>query len=225
MLERTILIVKDKIELIKNTKILIVGIGGVGSYTLETLVRTGFQNITIVDSDIVDITNLNRQLMSLNSNIGLPKVDVFEKRIKEINPNCNLIKIQQFITKSNIDILFNEKYDYVIDACDTLETKKELIKYCINNKIKIISSMGMGNRLDSSKIKLTTLDKTTYDPLAKKLRQLLRKEHISLKVLVTCSNEQPIKNNKIGSLAHVTATSGLLITNYIINDILGECYE
>lgn len=222
MLERTILVVKDKIELIKNSKILIIGIGGVGSYTLETLVRTGFQNITIVDNDIIDISNLNRQLMSLNTNIGLPKVDVFEKRIKEINPNCNIKKIQKFITKDNINELLKEKYDYVIDACDTLETKKELIKYCLNNKIKIISSMGMGNRKDCSKIKLTTLDKTSYDPLAKKLRQLLRKENISLKVLVTSSSEIPIKNNKIGSLAHVTATSGLLITNYIINDILGE---
>ena len=222
MLERTILIVKDKIELIKNAKILIIGIGGVGSYALETLVRTGFSNITIVDSDIVDITNLNRQLMSLNSNIGLPKVDVFEKRIKDINPNCKVLKIQKFITKENIGELFNIKYDYVIDACDTIDTKKELIKYCLNNKIKIISSMGMGNRLDNTKIKLTTLDKTTYDPLAKKLRQILRKENISLKIPVVCSFEEPIKNNKIGSLAYVTGTAGLLITNYIVNDLLGE---
>lgn len=222
MFDRLEIILNEKINLIKNKSILIIGLGGVGSYALETLVRSGIENITIVDSDVIDITNLNRQLMSLNSNIGKSKVSVWKERIKDINPNCKIDAINKFITKDNLSILFNKKYDYVIDACDTLETKKELIKYCLNNKIKIISSMGMGNRLDSTKIKITTLDKTSYDPLAKKLRTLFKKENISLKVKVICSFEQPKKAKKIGSIAHVVATSGLLITNYIINDIIKE---
>lgn len=222
MFDRLEIILNEKINLIKNKSILIIGLGGVGSYALETLVRSGIENITIVDSDVIDITNLNRQLMSLNSNIGKSKVSVWKERIKDINPNCKIDAINKFITKDNLSILFNKKYDYVIDACDTLETKKELIKYCLNNKIKIISSMGMGNRLDSTKIKITTLDKTSYDPLAKKLRTLFKKENISLKVKVICSFEQPKKVKKIGSIAHVVATSGLLITNYIINDIIKE---
>ena len=155
MFDRLEIILNEKINLIKIKSILIIGLGGVGSYALETLVRSGIENITIVDGDVIDITNLNRQLMSLNSNIGKSKVSVWKERIKDINPNCKIDAINKFITKDNLSILFNKKYDYVIDACDTLETKKELIKYCLDNKIKIISSMGMGNRLDSTKIKIT----------------------------------------------------------------------
>lgn len=220
MQERLIWLLSDKLEIIKNKTILIIGLGGVGSYALETLARTYFNKLIIADNDTIDISNLNRQLMSNIDNIGKYKTDIWEKRIKKINPNCKVIKITEFITKDNLDKLFKEKVDYVIDACDTLETKKEIIKYCLQNKIKFISSLGMANRVDATKVKFSYLDKTAYDPLAKKLRLLLRKENIKGKIPVIYSDEIPLKTSKLGSIAHVPAIAGLLCTNYIINDIL-----
>ncbi len=226
MQERLKWLLDDKLDLIKNKVILIIGLGGVGSYALETLARTYFNKLIIVDNDKVDITNLNRQLMTNFDNIGYFKTDVWENRIKKINPSCEVIKITEYITKDNLDILFKNKVDYVIDACDTIETKKEIIKYCLNNKIKFISSLGMANRIDASKIKFSYLDKTAYDPLAKKLRLLIKKENIKEKIPVIYSEEKPLKSNRLGSIAHVVATAGLLCTNYVINDILkGDSHE
>lgn len=222
MNDRLEILFGDKLDKIQNKTVLIIGLGGVGSYALETLVRTGINKLIIVDGDSVDISNLNRQLMSLTSNVGLSKTDVWENRIKLINPNCEIIKITEFITKDNLNLLFQEKIDYVIDACDTLETKKEIIKYCLKNKIKFITSMGMANRINSTYIKQSYLDKTKNDPLAKKLRSIVKKENIKGKIPVVYSEELPIKSTKLGSVAHVTATAGLCITNYIINDILKD---
>ena len=225
MLERCYTLLGNKLDDVIDKTVLIIGIGGVGSYVVETLVRTGFKNIIIVDHDIVDVTNLNRQIMTLTNNIGVSKVDVFKNRIKLINPNCNVKTINEFITKDNLNQLFINNVDYVVDACDTVETKLEIIRYCLSNKIKFISSMGMANRTDSTKISITDLSKTTNDPLAKKLRMLVKKSNIKGKIKVVCSTELPIKSSKLGSLAHVVGTSGLLITNYIINDILGDINE
>ena len=225
MLERLKLQIKESnIEKIKNTTILIIGLGGVGSYVVESLVRSGIGRIIIVDNDLVDITNLNRQLMTLHSNIGKYKTDVWEDRIKDINPDCNVIKIRKFITKENIDILFNNKVDYIVDACDTVSTKCELIRYAVNNNIKIISSMGTGNKLDPSKLKIVDIRKTSYDPIAKILRKMVKDEKIKAKIPVVCSDEVSIKTNSktISSNSFVPATSGLLITSYIINDIIDK---
>ena len=222
MQERLVWLLEDKLNIIKNKTILIIGLGGVGSYALETLARTYFNKLIIVDNDKIDISNLNRQLMTNVDNIGLYKTDVWFDRIKKINPDCEVIKITEFITKDNLSLLFNYKVDYVIDACDTLETKKEIIKYCLKNKIKFISSMGMANRIDASKIKISYLDKTCYDPLAKKLRNLIKKENIKGKIPVIYSEEQPIKIDKLGSISYVVGIAGLLCTNYVINDILKE---
>ncbi len=222
MQERLIWLLEDKLNIIKNKTILIIGLGGVGSYALETLARTYFNKLIIVDNDKIDISNLNRQLMTNIDNVGLYKTDVWFDRIKKINPECDVIKITEFITKDNLNLLFKYKVDYVIDACDTLEAKKEIIKYCLKNKIKFISSMGMANRIDASKIKISYLDKTSYDPLAKKLRNLIKKENIKGKIPVVYSEEQPLKSNKLGSISYVVGTAGLLCTNYVINDILKE---
>lgn len=222
MTDRLEILFGDKLNNIVNKTILIIGLGGVGSYALETLVRTGIKKFVIVDGDVVDSSNLNRQLMSLTTNIGLNKTDVWESRIKQINPNCEVIKITEFITKDNLNILFKYNVDYVIDACDTLETKKEIIKYCLKNKIKFISSMGMANRINNSCIKQSYLDKTKNDPLAKKLRMVVKKENIKGKIPVVYSEELPVKNSKLGSVAHVVGTAGLCITNYILNDIIKE---
>lgn len=222
MQDRLYWLLSENLDKLKNKTILIIGLGGVGSYCLETLARTYIKNLIIVDGDKIDISNLNRQLMTNINNVGLYKTDVFEKRIKNINPNCNIIKITEFITKSNLDLLFNNNPDYVIDCCDTIETKIEIIKYCLKHKIKFISSMGMANRLDCTKISITTLDKTSYDPLAKKMRYIIKKENIKGKIPVICSCEQPLKSSNLGSIAHVVAQAGILCTNYVINDILGS---
>lgn|SRR5574344_628580 len=222
--KRLELLVGDKINLIKNKTVLIVGIGGVGGYALEALVRSGIGKVIIVDNDIVDITNLNRQIISLHSNIGEHKVDVASKRIKDINPNCEVIGINEFLTKENTIELFNTKIDYIVDACDTIEVKKELIRIAISKDIKLISSMGTGNKLDPTKLEIIDLRKTSYDPIAKILRKMLKDERINKKVMVICSKETPIKTNSktIASNSFVPATAGLLCASYIINDIVGE---
>lgn len=222
MLSRLELLLGEKLEYLTSKVILIIGLGGVGSYALETLARTGIKKIIIVDSDTIDESNLNRQLMTNINNIGLYKTDVWVDRIKSINPNCEVVKYTLFITKENIASLFKEHVDYVIDACDTLNTKLEIIRYCLDNKIKFISSMGMAKRINNNYIKVSTLDKTKNDPLAKKLRMLVKKNGIKGKIPVVYSEELPLKINGLGSIAHVTATAGVYITNYIINDILRD---
>lgn len=215
---------EDNLNKIKDTSVLIIGVGGVGSYALESLIRSGIGSVIIIDNDTIDITNLNRQLMTLHSNVGRNKIDVWEERIKDINPDCKVIKYKEFITKDNIDMLFDNKIDYIVDACDTIETKKELIRQAVKRNIKIISSMGTGNKLDPSKLEIIDIRKTSYDPIAKILRKMVKDERIKAKIPVVCSKEQSIKTNSstISSNSFVPATSGLLITSYIINDIIDK---
>ena len=206
---------------IKNLTVLVLGLGGVGSYAVESIVRSGIKKIILVDNDIIDKTNLNRQLISLNSNIGKYKTDEFSKRIKDINPNVEIRIITEFITKQNVNILFEDNIDYIVDACDTIETKKELIKECVVRNIKFISCMGTGNKFDPSRLKIMDIRKTSYDPLAKIIRKMVKDENIKQKIYVVCSDEKPIKiSGKIGSNSFVPATAGLLCTSYIINDAI-----
>lgn len=218
---------KEKIEKIKEKNILLIGLGGVGGYVFETLVRSGIENITIVDGDTFEESNLNRQLLSLKSTINKNKTDVAESRAKEINENIKIKKIIQVLTKENINEINFKEYDYVIDACDTLEIKKQIIKICTKNNIKFISSMGTGNKFHPELLELTTLDKTEYDPIAKILRKYVKEEKINKKIKVVSSKEKPIKTNTttIGSNAFVPATAGLLLTSYVINDIVGESWK
>lgn len=222
MLDRLELLVKDKIKDIKTKHVLVIGLGGVGGYTVESLVRSGIETITIIDYDKIDITNLNRQIISNIGNVGCYKVDEWEKRIKLINPNCKIYKIKDKITIENIDILFQNKVDYIIDACDTVSVKKELILKCIDKKIKFISCMGTGNKMDPSKLKIMDIRDTNYDPLARIIRKMVKDKKIKDKIYVVASNEIPIKRDKIGSNAYVPSTAGLLLTSYVINDIVGE---
>ena len=211
------------IEKINNTKVLVLGLGGVGSYALEAIVRSGVCNVVIVDYDRIDITNLNRQLMTNHNNIGLLKTEVWKERIKNINPNCNVEVVTKKLTKEDVNDLFKYNIDYVIDACDTLEVKKELILACHENKVKLISSMGTGNKFDPSRLKIMDIKKTSYDPLAKSIRKFVVDNKINYKVNVVCSDELPLKvSNPIGSTAFVPATSGLLCASFVINDIIKE---
>ena len=220
--ERLELIIgKDNLNDLSTKTVLVLGCGGVGGYTIESLVRSNIGKIIIVDNDTVAESNINRQIIALNSTLGKLKVDVFKKRIKDINSNCKVKTIKEFITKDNINILFKEHIDYLVDACDTIETKKCIINECINRNIKFITCMGTGNKLDPSKLKITTLDKTEYDPIAKILRKYCRDNKINKKITVLCSTEKPIKTNKVvGSTSFVPSSAGLLITSYIIKDII-----
>lgn len=220
---RTInLIGEDNFNKLKDKHILILGLGGVGGYSIEAIARSGVNNITIVDFDRVDETNINRQIIANINNIGEYKTDEWYKRIKTINPNCNINIINKKIDLDNINILFENNIDYIIDACDTIPVKKQLIIECINRNIKLISCMGMGNKLDPSKIKITTLDKTNNDKIAKILRKFVKDNKINKKIMVVSSTEEVIKNDNktINSISFVPSVAGLLLASYIINDII-----
>lgn len=216
-----LLIGKDKIDKIKNTKVLLVGIGGVGGYTFESLVRSGIENITIIDGDKIDETNLNRQILTNSLNIGKYKVDEARVRALSINPNININVANLFLDETNIDLINFKNYDYIIDACDTVSTKSLLIYKGLENKVKIISSMGTAKKMDPLKLTITTLNKTSYDPLAKAMRKIIEKENQE-KVIVISSTEETLTNNTLGSNSFVPGVAGLLITSFIINDIVSN---
>lgn len=220
MFERLItLIGEDNVNKLKKANVLIVGLGGVGGYVLETLVRSGVYNLTIVDGDIVELSNLNRQIISKRDVIGRPKVLVAQARTLEINPDVNLKVINEFISEDNFSLLNIDSFDYVIDACDDLNLKILLIKNA--DKYKLISSMGTANKMDMTKFKITTVDKTSYDPLAKIIRKKIKEEKIQTKFKVVSSDEKVMKNGtKLGTIAYMPAVSGLLCASYVINDII-----
>lgn len=220
MFERLItLIGEDNVNKLKKANVLIVGLGGVGGYALETLVRSGIYNLTIVDGDIVELSNLNRQIISKRDVIGRPKALVAQARTLEINPDVNLKVINEFISEDNFSLLNIDSFDYVIDACDDLNLKILLIKN--TDKYKLISSMGTANKMDMTRFKITTVDKTSYDPLAKIIRKKIKEEKIQTKFKVVSSDEKVIKNGtKLGTIAYMPAVSGLLCASYVINDII-----
>lgn len=224
MYERIIkLIGEDNLNKIKKTTVCVVGLGGVGGYAVEGLVRSGIGKLILVDYDKVDITNLNRQIIANQNNINYYKTDIAEKRIKEINPNCEIIKINIKLDENNINNLFRYKFNYLIDACDTITVKEELIKNCLNKNIGIISSMGTGNKMNPSDLEVIDIKKTSYDPIAKKIRKYLRDNNINSKVMVVSSKEKGKKfEGTIPSMIFVPATSGLLCANYIIKDIINS---
>ena len=220
MFERLItLIGEDNVNKLKKANVLIVGLGGVGGYALETLVRSGIYNLTIVDGDIVELSNLNRQIISKRDVIGKPKALVAQARTLEINPDVNLKVINEFISEDNLSLLNIDSFDYVIDACDDLNLKLLLIKNA--DKYKLISSMGTANKMDMTRFKITTIDKTSYDPLAKIIRKKIKEEKIRTKFKVVSSDEKVMKNGtKLGTIAYMPAVSGLLCASYVINDII-----
>ena len=216
---------KDNITKLKNTSVLIIGVGGVGGYTAEALARTGIGRLILIDKDTVDITNKNRQIIALDSTIGKSKVEVFKDRILDINKECNVEIENIFLNTDNTyEIIKKYNPDYVVDACDTITTKKEIIKACISLNIKFISSTGTGNRLDPSKLEIVDIRKTSYDKIAKILRKFVKEEKIKEKVPVLYSKEESIKTHDRtpGSTAFVPASAGLLIASYIFKKIIDE---
>ena len=223
MFERLeLLIGKESLEKIKKSRILIVGIGGVGGSVATSLVRSGVQNIVLIDFDIVDITNINRQVVAYHSTIGLKKVDVIKKILLDINPSLIVKTYDIFLNKDNIKtILDEEKPTYIIDACDSKETKKSIILEAISRKIKFISSMGTGNKMNPSDLEIIDIRKTVNDPLARIFRKWVKDNKIKSKITVLSSRELPIKTgNIVASNSFVPTSAGLLITSYVIKDII-----
>ena len=214
------------IDNLKNKKVLVIGVGGVGGYAVEALARCGIGNITIVDYDKVDISNINRQIIALHSTIGLFKVEVLKKRILDINPNCSVETFSCFYDEKTTDLIFNKDYDYILDCCDSLKSKELLIREANKRNIKIISSMGTGFKFDPSKIQIEKLKNTSYDKLARILRYNLKDNKKCLEIPVVYSKEQmEKKGTTIGSNAFIPSIFGLTMVSYIINDIRKENYE
>ena len=225
-----LLIGKQGIKKLENSTIIIYGIGGVGSYVAEALARAGVGNLTIVDFDDVDITNINRQLPALHSTVGKYKVEVMKDRILDINPNINIKAIKEVYNKDTSESILCENYDYVVDAIDMVTSKIHLIETCKNKGLDIISSMGMGNKLDPTKIEVTDIHKTTICPLARVMRKELKDRKIK-KLKVVYSTEQPkelkkkiLNGKKItpGSVSFVPSVGGLIIASVVINDLLNK---
>lgn len=216
-----LLIGKENIEKISKINVLIVGIGGVGGTALEALVRSGVKNITIIDKDVFSESNLNRQILSTRDSIGLYKVDVGINRCKSINPDVNITGLKINLDEKNVNEL--EYFDYIIDACDDINAKLALMQYANKNNINLISSMGTGKRLNPSNVIITRLDKTSNDPLAKKMRYEARRRGLKLNIPVVCSKEEPINNDRIiASSIFVPSTAGLMLAYYIIEKVIND---
>lgn len=220
--ERTSLLIgEENIQKLNNSNVIVFGVGGVGSYVVEALVRSGIGNLSIVDFDIVDETNINRQIIALHSTIGKKKVEVAKERIIDINPNINLEVFNTFISPDTINTFDFSKYDYVVDAIDNVTGKLLIIQKAIEANVPIICSLGTANKLDPSKLILTDISKTHTCPLAKVIRTKLRQLGINhLDVLF--SSEEPIKTNSntLGSMPYVPSVGGLLIASHIIKNLI-----
>lgn len=226
---RTSLIIGEEgIDKLRNSNVIVFGVGGVGSFAAEAIARAGVGNITIVDFDDVDITNINRQIPALHSTVGKYKVEVMKERILDINPNINIKAIKEIYNEETSDKILTENYDYVVDAIDMVSSKIHLIKTCKQKNLNIISSMGMGNKLDPTKIEVSDIHKTSICPLARVIRKELRDRKIkNLKVVY--SKEEPkelkkrIMNGKKvtpGSISFVPSVAGLTIASVVVNDLL-----
>lgn len=214
---------KDNIEVLKNSKVLIAGLGGVGSYAAESITRSFINNIVLIDFDVYDITNLNRQLHSSLATVGKSKADNICQNIYSINKEANVTVIKDKLTKENIPVYVTKDIDFVIDAIDDVKAKVELIQYCYDNNINIISSMGTGNKIHPEKLQIADIYKTSVCPLAKKIRKELKDRRIK-KHPVVFSTEDVKKNpdtNVLGSTPFVPATSGLLLASYVVNKLVG----
>ena len=222
-----LLIGKEAIEKLRKSKVAIFGIGGVGSFVVEALVRAGIGDFILVDNDEVSISNLNRQIIATTETIGRPKVQVAKERILQINPNANVEIIQEFFMPTSPEI-FDDTADYIVDCIDTVTAKIELIVRANKLNVPIISSMGTGNKLDPTKFEVTDIYKTSVCPLAKVMRKELKARDIK-KLKVVYSKEEPIKVSQIsedtkkqvpGSISFVPSVAGLILAGEVIKDII-----
>ena len=220
-----LMIGKDNIKKLNDSKVAVFGIGGVGSFVVEGLVRAGVGNFVLIDKDVVDITNLNRQIIATRKTIGKPKVEVARDRITDINPDANVELHQEFFLPETEGII-DDSIDYIVDCVDTVTAKIELAVRANSLNIPIISSMGTGNKLDPTKFEVTDIYNTEVCPLAKVMRKELRTREIkNLKVVY--SKEEPIKlefspeEEKVpGSISFVPSVAGLIIAGEVVKDLI-----
>lgn len=233
---------EDGIEKLRNSRVIVFGVGGVGSYTVEALARSGVGHITMVDFDEISESNINRQLHSLRSTIGKSKIDVMKDRILDINPDCKVELVKRLVYDDINEVLGNNKYDFVVDAIDVIGSKINLIEYCVKNNINIISSMGFGNKMHPEMVEIAKIKNTSVCPMARTIRSILKKKGIT-NVPVAFSKEIPVQpnkselfkeelptefreNNKIprkttpGSNSFVPGTAGLVLASYVVRKLL-----
>lgn len=223
--DRTELVIGEKgIGRLSSASVIILGVGGVGSYTAEGLARAGIGKITLVDRDTVDVTNINRQLPALYSTVGRPKAEVMAERIRDINPQCDVTAVKCFFLPDKADEFDFSKYDYVVDAIDNVTGKLSIIQKACSENVPVISSMGTGNKLDPTRFRIDVIEKTKVCPLARIMRKELKSRGIQgIKVLY--SDEEPIKQvgrKAPGSISFVPSVAGLIIAGQVVRDILGD---
>lgn len=222
---------EDALSKLENAHILVIGLGGVGSFALEALVRAGVGSVTICDHDTIAVSNINRQLCALHSTVGKYKADVLHERALDINPELNIRAIKSYYTPENRDEILDVNYDFIIDAIDSVTSKIDLIKTAYERKIPIISAMGTGNKLDPSRFQICDISKTSVCPLARVMRKELKERRI-YKHTVLFSTEIPLKpvqldaipqgkGNVPGSISYVPSVAGLMLSGYVINKIVG----
>ena len=216
------IITEEELKKLEKSSVLIVGIGGVGGHAAEALARSGIGRIILIDHDKVEISNKNRQLVALDSTLNQEKVQVLKERLEDINPNCEVVTHDLFLEEGNIELILQENPSFVIDACDTISTKKEIIKLCLKEKINLITSMGMGNRIDPSKLMIADIRKVEGDPLAKILKKWLKTEKINSKIKALYSQELAVKtkDKTPGSSAFVPPAAGLMLASYVFKEII-----
>lgn len=220
--DRTVkLIGEDGFNRLKNSSVIVFGIGGVGGYVVEALVRSGIGTIAIVDKDDVDETNINRQIYALHSTIGQAKVDVAERRIFDINPEIKVVKFKEFYLPENSDFVDLNQFDYVVDAIDNVTAKVFLAKQCSEQNIKLISSMGTGNKLQPEQFRICDINETSVCPLCRVMRSKLKSENVK-KLTVIFSTEQPAKveSRTPASIAFVPSVAGFMIAGFVINELI-----
>lgn len=224
--ERSALLLgNEALEILKNKTVLVVGIGGVGSFCVEALARTGIGHLILVDKDKVESSNINRQLLATTETIDQVKVSVMKKRIQTLNPECKVDMYDCFYDCSMDEKIFSQKIDFVIDCIDSIKSKQDLAMACIQRDIPFLSSMGTARRLDPSKLEIMELEKTSYDPIAKRMRNWKRKNKIRNKIWVVCSTEppRPVEAGKpLPSMIFVPASAGLLLASECVKKLINK---
>lgn len=215
------LVGKKAVQELKHKRVVIFGLGGVGSYAVEGIARSGIGTIILCDYDKIEITNINRQIIALSSTIGEFKTDLLENRILDINPKAKVLKYTVKAEETIIEEILDMKPDFIVDAIDDVSAKVYLIKTAIKRDIPIISSMGFANKLHPEKIEISTLKNTSVCPLAKVMRKKLREINISLNFPVVYSKEKPKENISLASSAYTPSVAGLMIASYVINRLVG----
>jgi len=222
---------KDAMDKLASAKVCIFGIGGVGSYALESIARAGIGSIIIADHAVIDQTNINRQLIALESTVGTPKTRAAAIRIKDINPNISLTEVNEFVNSENVSSIIPEDTDYIVDAIDSVSSKLALIEFADKMNIPIISCMGTGNKMHPEKFQISDIYKTSVDPLARVMRSELKKRGIK-KLRAVWSDETPVisgdmlpvnsEGKKVpASISYVPASAGLLMASEVVNTLTG----